>query len=35
LDIDDLLEIARHSVSGTVTDEECLQYLHEDECPPS
>jgi WD40 repeat protein/DNA-binding SARP family transcriptional activator len=28
LDIDDLLEIARHSVSGTVTNEECLQYLH-------
>jgi WD40 repeat protein/DNA-binding SARP family transcriptional activator/class 3 adenylate cyclase len=34
LDIDDLLEIARQDVTRPLTDEECLQYLHEDRCPP-
>jgi WD40 repeat protein len=31
LDIDDLLEIARH-VPRALTDEECRQYLHVDQC---
>jgi hypothetical protein len=35
LDIDELLEIARENVTRPFTDEECLQYLHEDPCPPS
>jgi WD40 repeat protein len=35
LDIDDLLEIARQNVTRSLTDEECLQYLHMDQCPPS
>jgi WD40 repeat protein len=33
LDIDDLLEIARQNVTRSLTDEECLQYLHVDSCP--
>jgi len=33
LDIDDLLEIARQNVTRSLTDEECLQYLHMDRCP--
>jgi WD40 repeat protein/DNA-binding SARP family transcriptional activator/class 3 adenylate cyclase len=32
LDIDDLLEIARREVPRTLTDEECRQYLHQDQC---
>jgi WD40 repeat protein/DNA-binding SARP family transcriptional activator len=35
LDIDELLEIARENVTRPFTDEACLQYLHEDPCPPS
>jgi WD40 repeat protein len=35
LDIDELLEIAWENVTRPFTDEECLQYLHEDPCPPS
>jgi WD40 repeat protein/DNA-binding SARP family transcriptional activator/class 3 adenylate cyclase len=33
LDIDDLLDIARQSVTRPLTDEECRQYLHVDGCP--
>jgi WD40 repeat protein len=33
LDIDDLLEIARREVTRPLTDEECRQYLHVDQCP--
>ena len=32
LDIDDLLEIARREAGRSLTDEECRQYLHVDEC---
>jgi WD40 repeat protein/DNA-binding SARP family transcriptional activator len=32
LDIDDLLEIAREEVGRSLTDEECRQYLHVDQC---
>jgi WD40 repeat protein/DNA-binding SARP family transcriptional activator len=32
LDIDDLLEIARREAGRSLTDEECGQYLHVDEC---
>jgi WD40 repeat protein/DNA-binding SARP family transcriptional activator/class 3 adenylate cyclase len=32
LDIDDLLEIARREVPRALTDEECRQYLHVDQC---
>jgi WD40 repeat protein/DNA-binding SARP family transcriptional activator len=32
LDIDDLLEIARREARRSLTDEECRQYLHVDEC---
>jgi WD40 repeat protein/DNA-binding SARP family transcriptional activator len=32
LDIDDLLEIARREAGRSLTDEECRQYLHTDEC---
>jgi WD40 repeat protein len=32
LDIDDLLEIARQEVGRSLTDEECRQYLHVDQC---
>jgi WD40 repeat protein len=32
LDIRDLLEIARREVPRTLTDEECRQYLHIDQC---
>ena len=35
LDLDDLLEIARHQVRRTLTDGECRQYLHLDACPAS
>jgi hypothetical protein len=35
LNIDDLLEIARQNVTRSLTDEECLNYLHMDRCPPS
>jgi WD40 repeat protein/DNA-binding SARP family transcriptional activator len=35
LNIDDLLEIARQNVTRSLTDEECLQFLHTDRCPPS
>ena len=33
LDIDDLLEIARREAGRTLTDRECRQYLHVDQCP--
>jgi hypothetical protein len=33
LDIGDLLEIARREVPRALTDEECRQYLHLDQCP--
>ncbi|HZA26991.1 MAG TPA: BTAD domain-containing putative transcriptional regulator [Actinomycetota bacterium] len=33
LEIDDLLEIARQEVTRPLTDEECRQYLHVDQCP--
>jgi WD40 repeat protein/DNA-binding SARP family transcriptional activator/class 3 adenylate cyclase len=33
LDIGDLLEIARQEVTRPLTDEECRQYLHVDQCP--
>jgi WD40 repeat protein len=32
LDIDDLLEIARREAGRSLTDEECRQFLHVDEC---
>jgi WD40 repeat protein len=32
LDIDDLLEIARREAGRSLTEEECRQYLHVDEC---
>jgi WD40 repeat protein len=32
LDIDDLLEIARHNVTRSLSDEECRQYLHVAAC---
>jgi WD40 repeat protein len=35
LDIDDLLEIAHREVPRALTDEECRQYLHVDQCPPA
>jgi WD40 repeat protein len=35
LDIDDLLEIARQNVKRSLTDGECVQYLHMDRCPLS
>jgi hypothetical protein len=35
LDIDDLLAIAQQNVTRSLTDEECLQYLHTDPCLPS
>lgn len=33
LDLDDLLEIAEEEVTRSLTDEECGQYLHLDQCP--
>ena len=33
LDIDDLLQIARREAGRTITDAECRQYLHVDQCP--
>jgi len=33
LDIDDLLEIARRELTRSLTDEECLQFLHVARCP--
>jgi WD40 repeat protein len=33
LDIDDLLEIARREAGRAITDAECRQYLHVDQCP--
>jgi len=33
LDIDDLLQIARHRVTRPLTDQECRQYLHVKDCP--
>ena len=35
LDIDDLLRIAHREVPRALTDEECRQYLHVDQCPQS
>jgi WD40 repeat protein len=32
IDIGDLLEIAHREVQRALTDEECRQYLHEDQC---
>jgi WD40 repeat protein/serine/threonine protein kinase len=34
LDIRDLLAIAQENVTRSLTDEECVQYLHVDRCPP-
>ena len=34
LDIDDLLEIAQREAGRSITDAECRQYLHVDQCPP-
>jgi hypothetical protein len=28
LDLDDLVDIAEHEVTRTLTDQECRQYLH-------
>jgi WD40 repeat protein len=33
LDLDDLIEIASEEVTRTLTDEECRQYLHAEQCP--
>ena len=33
LDIDDLLQIARREARRPMTDAECHQYLHVDQCP--
>ncbi|HXJ63920.1 MAG TPA: hypothetical protein VNN79_09210, partial [Actinomycetota bacterium] len=33
LDIDDLLSIAQREAGRTITDAECRQYLHMDQCP--
>jgi WD40 repeat protein/serine/threonine protein kinase len=35
LDIDDLLEIARQNVTRSLTEDECLQFLHLETCPPN
>ncbi|MEP7019294.1 MAG: BTAD domain-containing putative transcriptional regulator [Pseudonocardiales bacterium] len=35
LDIDDLLDIALHAVTRSLTEDECRQYLHADKCPQS
>jgi WD40 repeat protein len=35
LDLDDLLQIADREVTRSLTNEECLQYLHANRCPPS
>ncbi len=35
LPIDDLRDLARERVTRTLTDAECLQYLHVDQCPPA
>ena len=32
LEQDDLVEIARRQVTRSLTDDECLQYLHVDSC---
>jgi hypothetical protein len=32
LDVNDLLEIARQEVTRPLTDAECRQYLHVDQC---
>jgi hypothetical protein len=32
LDVDDLLEIARHEVTRALTDDESRQYLHLETC---
>jgi WD40 repeat protein len=34
LDLDDLVEIANNELTRTLTDDECRQYLHTDQCPP-
>jgi hypothetical protein len=34
IDFDDLLEIATQNTTRSLTDEECVQYLHVDRCPP-
>jgi WD40 repeat protein len=33
LDLDDLIEIAEHELTRTLTDQECQQYLHVPRCP--
>jgi WD40 repeat protein/DNA-binding SARP family transcriptional activator len=35
LDLEDLLRIARQNVTRSLSDEECLLYLHEEQCPPA
>jgi WD40 repeat protein len=32
LDLDDLVEIAQHEVKRPLSDEECRQYLHREQC---
>jgi len=33
LDLDDLIAIAHEEVPRTLTDKECRQYLHAEQCP--
>jgi hypothetical protein len=35
LPIDELRELARGRVSRTLTEEECVRYLHVEACPPA
>ena len=35
LDLDDLIGIAKRNVTRALTDEECRQFLHMDQCPPA
>jgi hypothetical protein len=35
LRLEDLMALARTRVPRSLTDEECQQYLHVEQCPPS
>ncbi|HSS94728.1 MAG TPA: hypothetical protein VLR46_12190 [Candidatus Dormibacteraeota bacterium] len=35
LDLDDLIALARHRLTRSLTTAECLQYLHQTACPES
>jgi hypothetical protein len=35
LDVEDLLQIAEQNVTRSLTEQECRQYLHTDQCPQS